>query len=165
MSDIAAAEPQTAIAVQQQAAKPPKPARETRISGRLRKAIDLIESGECATQKAAAVRAGLNEAYLSRALKKVEIQAFIAQRRSQNVAVAALRGSRRLVQLIDAESEHVSAKMVERVLETTGDLKSGSGPSVNVNISNNIAPGYVIDMAPWQPIDVTPAEPLPREER
>ncbi|MDO8596406.1 MAG: hypothetical protein Q7R45_07265 [Sulfuricaulis sp.] len=113
----------------------------------------MLETGTCTTQKAAAERANLNADYLSRALKNVGTQAFITRKRAENIAIASIRASRRYGQLIDATSEHVSAKVCERILETTGDLKMGGG-GVNVSINNNLSPGYVIDLSGKRTIDV-----------
>lgn len=124
---------------------PAKPARERRISRTLVKTIACLEDGTCDTQKAAAERNGLSEGYLSRALKQVHVQAFIARRRAENIAAGSLRASRRFVQLVDAESEHVAAKVCERILVTTGDLKSEHASQVSVNV--DIKAGYVIRLA------------------
>jgi hypothetical protein len=69
---------------------------------------------------------------------------FIARRRSENIAVGSLRASRRFVQLIDAQSEHVSAQVSERILKSEGVLRSDS-TQVSVNI--DIKAGYVIDLS------------------
>lgn len=121
-----------------------KPVKDPRISKTLAKAIAFLEDGTCKTQQAAAERAGMHPVTLSRALRKPEIQALIARKRAQNIQMGALRASHRLVSLIDAESEHVAAKVSERILEQSGDLRTGTSNSTSVNI--NIAPGYVINL-------------------
>lgn len=130
--------------------------RERRISKPVRKAIDLLESGECKTQKAAAQRAGLSEQYLCRALKKDNVGVFIARRRAENLARGSLRASYRFAELVEASSEHVAAKVCERILENAGDLKTGNG--INISINNSVAPGYVIDMR--DPRDARPVQPV-----
>lgn len=121
-----------------------KAARERRVSPVIRKAIDLLESGECKTQKAAAARLAITEQYLCRALKQVHVGVFIARKRAENIARGSLRASYRYAELVEAQSEHVAAKVCERILENAGDLKSGNG--INISISNTVSPGYVIDM-------------------
>lgn len=119
------------------------PVKEPRISTKLRKALYLLETGACSTQRAAAERAGMSEFQLSRRLREPQIQVFIARRRSENISVGSLRASRRFVQLIDAGSEHVSAQVSERILRSEGVLKT-DGHQVFVNI--DIKAGYVIDL-------------------
>jgi len=119
------------------------PIKELRITPKLRKALHLLETGECSTQRAAAERAGMSEFQLSRRLREPQIQMFIARRRSENIAVGSLRASRRFVQLIDASSEHVAAQVSERILKSEGVLRS-EATQVSVNI--DIKAGYVIDL-------------------
>lgn len=121
-----------------------------RISPKVEQAIALLETGECTTQKAAAARVGIGEQHLCRQLKREQVQVFIARRRAENIAMGSLRASRRIVQLVDAESEHVAAKVSERLLEQSGDLRSASN-GVNVNVSNTISVGYIVDISPQQP--------------
>jgi hypothetical protein len=83
---------------------------------------------------------------------------FIARKRAENLSRGALRASYRYAELIDAESEHVAAKVSERILENAGDLKAGTG--INISLTNNIAPGYVIDMR--DPRDVNTIDVTPR---
>jgi hypothetical protein len=141
----------------QTVAKPPKTARQPRISKPLREAINLLANGTCKTQKAAAERAGLTEQHLSRMLNRAEIRAFVAQRSAENISRGVLRASARYVELIDAESEHVAAKVSERFLEHGGIIKPQQGNSVNVSISNNIAAGYVYDLQPIAPVVIDSA--------
>jgi hypothetical protein len=132
------------------------PVKETRLSPKLRKALHLLETGECSTQRAAAERAGMSEYQLSRRLREPQIQVFIARRRSENISVGSLRASRRFVQLIDASSEHVAAQVSERILKSEGVLRTDTH-QVSVNI--DIKAGYVIDLTdapkPGPMIDVT----------
>lgn len=141
-----------AISEQPRAPAAPKPVKHRPPSKVLRQAIDLLESGECKTQKAAAARVGLSEDYLCRALKKDSVGVFIARKRAENIARGSLRASYRYVQLVEASSEHVAAKVCERILENSGDLKAGNG--INISINNTVSPGYVIDMR--DPRDAAP---------
>jgi hypothetical protein len=123
-----------------------KPPPQPRISAKLRKALLFLEDGTCATQRAAALRAGCTESQLSRQLQTPQIQAFLAQRRALNIARGTLRASARIGNLVDAESEHVSLHASRLLLETSGDLKSSAG-GVNVSINNTVQAGYVIDLS------------------
>jgi len=146
MSDLAT--------VEHQAAPPaPKPVKERRISKRMQQALEHLAT-KGVTQREAASRAGISEFHLSRELRKPQIQAFIARRAAENIARGVWRASTRMVELVDAESEHVAAKVSERLLEHGGILRpQASGTNVNVSINNNMSAGYVIDLTPWQPLN------------
>jgi hypothetical protein len=134
-----------------------KPVRERRVSKRIAEAIRLLLTGECKTQKAAAERVGMNETYLSEALRKPHVRVFMERRVRETIANGTLRASARMIELIDAGSEHVSADMSKYVLALNGH-QPPSGPATLVNI--NISAGYVIDLSddpPKQVVDVTPS--------
>ena len=143
-----------------------KPAPERRISKRIAEVVRLLLTGECKTQKAAAERVGMNETYLSEALRKPHIQVFIARRTRETIANGTLRASARLVELIDAGSEHVSADVSMHMLAIAG-IKPPSGPAANVNISVMQA-GYVLDLRSDEEIAaqarVVDAKPTPPRE-
>jgi hypothetical protein len=80
----------------------PKPVKERRVSKRIAEAVRLLLTGECKTQKAAAERVGMNETYLSEALRKPHVQVFIERRTRETIANGTMRASARLVELIDA---------------------------------------------------------------
>jgi hypothetical protein len=137
----------------------PKPVRERRIPKRIAEAVRLLLTGECKTQKAAAERVGMNETYLSEALRKPHVQVFIERRTRETIANGTLRASARLVELIDSASEHVSADVSKHMLAIAG-IKPTAEPAALVNI--NIRAGYVIDLSddpPAKVIDVTPPKP------
>jgi hypothetical protein len=109
----------------------------------LRHAIDLLHRGECKDIKAAAERAGMAREHLSRSLRLPHVQVFIARKSRETVAFGALRASARLVELIDAGSEHVSADVSKHALAIAG-IKPTQAAQVSVNI--DIKAGYVIDL-------------------
>jgi hypothetical protein len=126
-----------------------------RVPKAVRHAIRLIESGEVTTIKAAAERTGLSREHLSKSLAMPHVQAFIAQRTRETIGAGLLRAGVRAVELLDAKSEHVSADMTKHVLATHGIAPASQG--TNINITNNIAPGYVIDMRdPRETINAKP---------
>ena len=133
------------IATTEHARAPAKPERATkeRISPKVREALNLLATGECTTQRAACARVGLHEVTLSRALSKPAARAFIARESARNIEHAQLRASRRFVDLIDADSEHVAAKVSDRILTSAGILKAEAGSQVAVNVGVSV--GYVID--------------------
>jgi predicted DNA-binding protein (UPF0251 family) len=118
------------------------PVKERPISRRMRHALTLLATRGM-TQRDAAKQAGLHENHLSRQLKEPHIQVFIARTIRQTVAIGALRASTRLVELIDAGSEHVSADVSKHTLAIAG-IKPTADAQVSVNI--DIKAGYVIDL-------------------
>lgn len=156
---------QLATTEQQRVPAPPKPVREPRIPAKVKSACVLLSEGNVRTISAAAERVNLSRSHLSKMLCRPHVQAFIARKAAENISRGTLRASTKLVELIDADSEHVAAKVSERILENAGLLKPQGGHSVNVSINNNIAPGYVIDLAPWAPVIEGTAKALPAEER
>jgi hypothetical protein len=137
--------PELATIEQQPVQQAPKPARERRISKRMQQALSHLAT-KGVTQRDAAKLAGMSEFHLSRELRKPQIQAFIARKAAENISRGVFRASHRLVELIDADSEHVAAKVSERLLEHGGILRQQSGNGVNVSIVNNVSAGYVIDL-------------------
>ena len=119
------------------------PLKEPRISKRIRQVVELLVSGACQTQKAAAERLDLHPDYVCRELKKPQVQVFIDRSVRQNLANGTMRASARLVQLIDASSEHVSADVSKHMLALAG-IKPAADAQVSVNI--DIKAGYIIDL-------------------
>jgi hypothetical protein len=140
MSQLATAEPSSVKA-------PSKRAREPRIPANIKRACELLASGECKTVTAAAERVGVSREWLSKLLQRSHVQAFAARKAAETIQRGVFRAAGRFVELVDAESEHVAAKVSERLLEHGGILKAQHGGGVNISISNNISPGYVIDLA------------------
>ena len=150
----------------------PKPARKPRkarsfpgVSAKMLKALQAIENGEARTQRAAATISGVHEASLSRFLATEKGRLTLNTLRQKNLRFGALRASRRMVELADADSEHISFRSSERLLEASGDLPTGSG-GVRVAINNNmvggmiVAPGYAINLNPEDiAADASPALP------
>jgi hypothetical protein len=138
-----------------------KPPRERRVPPRIAEVVRLLLTGECKTQKAAAERVGMNVTYLSEALKKPHVRVFIERRTRETIANGTLRASARLVELLDAESEHVSLDATKHMLAIEG-IKPAAEPTTNVNL--NVRAGYVImldDDPPKKAIDVTPPRRYP----
>jgi hypothetical protein len=133
---------------QQTTAPATKPVKERRIPRRIANAVELLLSGECATQKAAAERVGLSREHLCKALQKDHVRVFIERRSRQTIAAGQMRASRRLVELIDAGSEHVSLDATKHMLGI-GGIAPAPTPSLNVNIE--LKAGYVIDLSERNP--------------
>ncbi|HZR88406.1 MAG TPA: hypothetical protein VFB02_16480 [Bradyrhizobium sp.] len=135
-----------------------KPVREGRISKRLAEAIRLLLTGEVRTQKAAALRVGLTEGYFSEALRKPHVRVFLERRTRETLAAGTMRASARMIELLDAGSEHVAFDASRHLLGIAG-IKPSADAQVSVNI--DIKAGYVIDLSEDSrpTVDVTPARP------
>ena len=118
--------------------------RPKRISKQLAAALKLIEDGAVASIQAAATRVGFHPSYLYEALRKPHVQAFLAQKKRQNLAAAALRGSQRALELVDSPSEKTSIDAVRLVLGIDG-FHADAAPRVSVAV--DIRAGYVIDLS------------------
>ena len=136
--------PASALARQPDPATVPDTGKRVRIPPKIAKAVHLLLTGECKTQKAAAERVGLNASYLCEALTKPKIQAFIARETRRNIQNGAIRASARLLELVDASSEHVSLDASKHVLAIEGIRPPDQG-QVNVNVGVSV--GYVIDLS------------------
>src|SRR5258708_16911184 len=120
-----------------------KPARQPRIPPKIGQIVDWLVSGACKNQQAACERANLDPSYVSRELRKVHVRVFMERRARETIAAGTLRASARVIELIDAGSEHVSADISKHVLAIAG-IKPAADAQVSVNI--DIKAGYVIDL-------------------
>ena len=122
--------------------EPPKD-KKPRISKRIRSVAELLITGECKTIKAASERIGLAYDYVRQELKKPSVRVFCEQRARETIAAGTMRASARLIELLDAGSEHVSLDATKHMLGIAG-IKPATDPQVSVNI--DIKAGYVIDL-------------------
>lgn len=113
-----------------------------RISRKMQQALTHLAT-KGVTQREAAKRAKMSETHLSRELRKPHIQVFIARKARETIGTAPLRASARLVELIDANSEHVAAQVSERILTSEGILKSDQR-SIAVNV--DVKAGFILDL-------------------
>ena len=120
-----------------------------RIPRRIGEVVELLLSGACKTQKAACERTGMNQQYVSVALRKPEIRVFIARRVREHLSAGTLRASAKLLELIDSGSQRVAFEASKHVLALDG-IRAVEGPSVSVNI--DVKAGYVIDLRSNQEI-------------
>lgn len=77
-------------------------------------------------------------------MQRSHIQAFIARKSRENIQRGMLRASHRVVELIDAASEHVSLDASKHVLAIEGIRPPDQG-QVSVNVGVSV--GYVIDLS------------------
>jgi hypothetical protein len=122
----------------------PNAAKPRRISKRLRQAIDLLVTGECKTQKAAAERLKLAPETLSRALREHHVLSYIEQQTRVVLSRSQAPAAATLIRLAtDAASEHVQKDAAIHLLAMAGH-KPKADAQVSVNI--DIKAGYVIDL-------------------
>lgn len=122
----------------------PAHSKRERIPARVRHACDLLASGECKTIKAAAERAKLSREHLSRMLGRPHVQVFIEREARRTIAIGTLRASHRVLELVDATSEHVSFEAAKHTL-AIGNIRPPE-PGSQVNVSVGVSVGYVIDL-------------------
>ena len=129
-------------AIAQKTGKPP------RIGRKIKQAVDLILSGECASQKAVCERVGISESYLSRSLKKDNIQAFITRATAKSIATGKLAATATVLRLLQGgRSEHVQLQASELILGLNGMHASPSAPSVTVSLGGGGGVGYIVCLA------------------
>jgi transposase-like protein len=123
---------------------PHPPEKRRRIPPRVREAIDAIVQGRAKTIASAARKVGLSREYLSRSLSEPYVAEHLRQKAARAVAIGAGRASARLVQLLDASSEHVSLDAARHPLSIAG-IKPASDANVNLNVE--LHAGFVIDLS------------------
>jgi hypothetical protein len=73
---------------------------------------------------------------------------FIDRRARQTIAAGQMRASRRLVELVDAGSEHVSLDATKHMLGIAGIAPA---PTTSINVNLELKAGYVIDLSERNP--------------
>jgi hypothetical protein len=114
-----------------------------RIPAKISQIVDWLVTGACKNQQAACERANLDPSYVSRELRKVHVRVFAERRARETIANGTMRASARVLELLDASSEHVSFEASKHVLAIAG-IKPTADAQVSVNI--DIKAGYVIDL-------------------
>jgi hypothetical protein len=117
--------------------------RRRRIPPPVRAAVDAYVSGRAKNLTAAAKAAGISREYLSRSLSLPHVAEFLRQKAARVVAMGAGRAAARIMELIDADSEHVSFDASKHVLSIAGIKPT---PDANVNFNLEVRAGYVIDL-------------------
>lgn len=122
-----------------------EPAKPRKISKRLRQAVDLLVSGECKTQKAAAQRLNMAPETISRALRESHVLAYIEQQTRVALSRSQAPAAATLIRLAtDAASEHVQKDAAIHLLNIAGHKPA---PSTQVSVNVEIKAGYVIDLS------------------
>jgi hypothetical protein len=129
--------------------------------------------GTFRTQRAAAAGVKLSDDHLQRSLRAPHVRAYIDEQVHALLGQGKLRAAGRLVELIDAKSEHVSLDAATTALGIAGIRPAQQPSQVNNTFIDkaNIVAGYVVDLTPWSPIiegepsaatpaaELTPVEP------
>ena len=136
--------PSALARVTEEALNAPVPDKARPIPRKVRHALDLMFRGECRDIKAAAAQAKLSREHLSRSLRMPHIQAFIARKSRETIAIGQIQASNRIVDLIHASSEHVSLDASKHVLAIEGIRPPDQG-AISVNVGVSV--GYVIDLS------------------
>lgn len=114
-----------------------------RVPKRVQHALRLLLNGKHRYASDAAKTAGLTPEHLSRMMRKPHVEVFIAEERRRTISEGSLIAAGRMVELMHAESEHVSLDASKHVLAIEGITAKGQGISVDVNIRA----GFVIDIS------------------
>jgi hypothetical protein len=149
-----ATQPEQRLSAPQGSAKP----KQQRISKKILKSIELLATGECKTQKAAAERANVHPSWLCTQLAKENVRAVMRERMTRGISQAGLRAAARMIELVDAESEKVSHSAAAFILGVEGLAPKQHG-GITINNNNVQAAGYVIKLRAEDdsaPIDITP---------
>lgn len=117
-----------------------------RVPRKVRHAIRLMLTGEVTQIKAAAERVGLSREHLSKTIGMPHVQVFIDQETRKTISAGTLRAGARLIELLDAGSEHVSFEATKHTLGIANIRPPENGSQVNVNVGVSV--GYVIDLTP-----------------
>ena len=137
----------------------PKEAKPRKISAKVRHAIELLLTGECKTQKAAAEKAKLTRERLCKALKEVHVATYLEQQTRVALSRSQAPAAATLIRLAtDAASEHVQKDAAIHLLAMAGH-KPATSPQVSVNVE--IKAGYVIKLRHVEPepmVDVSPKQ-------
>ena len=125
-----------------------KPAKPPRIGKKIKQAVELMLSGQCASQKAVCERLGISESYLSRSLKKDNVGAFITRATAKTIATGKLAATSTALRLVQgAKSEHVQLQASEFILGLNGmHANPSAAPAININTGGGNV-GYVICLA------------------
>ena len=115
-----------------------------RISKKVRRAIDLMVTGDCKQIKETAAKVGLARESLSRALSTPHVAEHLRQKVLRHLAIHAARAGATKVELLDSISELVRDRASTFVLGLA-DIAPASAPSLSLNLE--IKAGYVIDLS------------------
>jgi hypothetical protein len=115
-----------------------------RISAKVRRAVDLMVSGETKKICETAEKVGLVRESLSRALSVPHVAQYLRTQTARRLAIAAARAGAVKGELLDSANELVRDRASTFVLGLAG-IAPASTPSINLNIEAKA--GFVIDLS------------------
>jgi hypothetical protein len=115
-----------------------------RITARVKRAIELMATGECKLIKDAAEKVGLARESLGRALAKPHVIEHMRQRAIRTIAQAAGRAAEVKAELLDCGDSMARDRASTFVLGTAG-IGPATAPSLSINLE--MRAGYVIDLS------------------
>jgi hypothetical protein len=122
--------------------------KQLRITAKVRRAIDLMATGQCRQITEAAEKVGLARESLGRALAKPHIVEHMRQRAIRTIAQAAARAAEVKGELLDCGDSMARDRASTFVLGTAG-IGPATAPALSLNIE--IRAGYVIDLSDASP--------------
>ncbi len=110
----------------------------------IREACEALVSGRAKNLTAAAKLAKISREHLSRSLSQSHVAEYLRQRAARTVAIGSGRAAARIIELLDAKSEHVALEASHRVLAISA-IKPPADAQLNVNVE--LRAGFVIDLS------------------
>jgi hypothetical protein len=130
--------------------------KQLRITAKVRRAIDLMATGECKLMKEAAEKVGLARESLGRAFAKPHVIEHMRQRALRTLSLAVPRAAEVKAELLDSGDSMARDRASTFVLGLA-DIAPASAPSLSLNLE--IKAGYVIDLS----ADPREAKTIPHE--
>jgi hypothetical protein len=115
-----------------------------RITAKVRRAVELMATGECKLIKDAAEKVGLARESLGRALAKPHVIEHMRQRAIRTIAQAAGRAAEVKAELLDCGDSMARDRASSFILGTAG-IGPATAPSLSINLE--MRAGYVIDLS------------------
>jgi hypothetical protein len=134
---------------------PAEPVPALRIPKKVRRAIDVMASGECRTITEAAEKVDFARETLSRALAKPHIAEHMRQKVLKALAMGAARAGAVKLELLDSDNGIVCDRASSFVLGLA------TTPSISLNI--DVKAGYIIDISPDPGEIIDQARTIPHE--
>ena len=128
-----------------------EPPAKSRLSKKMRQALELWISGAFPTQRALALHCNIDETWISKVLARDDITAFILARTRQKIAHHAPVARQVLADvLMQTESQSARKDAATYMLGVSG-IAPPRGPGITIN--NNVAVGYDIEPFKGKTID------------
>jgi hypothetical protein len=118
--------------------------KQLRITAKVRRAIDLMATGDCKKICDAAEKVGLARESLSRALAKPHVIEHMRQRAIRTIAQAAGRAAEVKAELLDCGDSMARDRSATFILGTAG-IGPATAPNLSINLE--MRAGYVIDLS------------------